>query len=132
MGNFFRSGIEFAKLGKTFDYMNIIIQEIVSNLDNSYETQFDRDLEILAYMARRGIYNRIMKFDWRPDAKITVPSISKRSISITYAMGYTVGQLMPLAQRLGISDIVSDILDQGALYEVVENNVPRNIMKIIS
>jgi len=129
MINPFKKGLEYNNLAKSFNAIFLMIQQIKdSNPESPYEIE---DLYALAYIARRGIIDKIEKYKWNNlNIPITVPSISSQRISLYIAMQNTLSQVISMAEESGLYQDVKEILDKGELYYEVEKNIPDYIKNL--
>lgn len=132
MFNIFKSGNELTKLAKTMNKMAIMLQTLNGQLERDYDpSEFTETVLMLAYIAKKGIMDRIDENKFGLTSKIYVPEISKSSIAIMFAFSQTVGKLNIIAEQLDLTDEVQNILDGGNLYYEVENILPLELKKDI-
>ena len=133
MFNFFKAGIEFNNLAKSFNGMNVIIQWLNPRIENSADkSEFTKTIFYLSYIARKGVWDRIEKYGWEMHREaIIVTTISKNRITLNYALSQTIGKVSLLASELGIVSEVQEIMDGGALYFEIEKHIPDNIKKLV-
>lgn len=132
MFNFLKTGIEFNNLAKSMNGMNFMIQDLIPKIERSHDySEFTEDVLVLAYIARKGVLDRMEQYNWTMDAKIVVPTIERGRITLTYAFTQTVGKLHMIAAQLDLSDLVEEIMDKGDAYYQLERNLPEQITKNI-
>lgn len=132
MLNFLKAGAEYNKLAKSMNGMNIMIQDLIPKIERSYNySEFEGDILFIAYVARKGVLDRMEQYNWSMDAKIVVPTISKGLITLMYAFTQTVGNLQIIAEQLELSKLVEEVMDKGKAYYELERNLPSDIIKTI-
>ena len=125
MFKFLKPGIEFNNLAKTMNGMNVMIQELIPQIQNSYDKEeFAEQVLVLAYLSRAGVWDRLEKYNWTMDAKIVVPTIDRGRITLAYALMQTVGKVSILAEELEMGDVVQEIMDKGAAFYEFEKHIP--------
>ncbi|HSV87846.1 MAG TPA: hypothetical protein VLH61_04330 [Bacteroidales bacterium] len=92
-------------------------------------SEFTEDALVLAYIARKGVLDRMEQYNWTMDAKIIVPTIERGRITLTYAFAQTVGKLHMIASQLEHTEMVEAIIDKGDAYYQLERNLPEQITK---
>ena len=128
MFNIFKTGIEFNNLAKEINGMNVALQELIPKIERNYDhSEFSEEIMVLAYVARRGVLDRLEKFNWTMDAKISVPTIDRGQITLMYALSQTVVKLQMLSVKLEISDIVEEIMERGDAYYQLERILPKEV-----
>jgi len=132
MFNFLKKGREFNKLAKSFNGMNIMIEDILPNLErNPNQDEFGETILVLAYIATRGVNDRLEENDISMMAKIIVPTIKRGYITVTYAYQLTVGKLFAIANLLEMDEQVNEIMDKGPAFYQLENTLPQEIINNI-
>lgn len=132
MLNFLKAGAEYNKLAKSMNGMNIMIQDLIPKIERSYNySEFEGDILFIAYVARKGVLDRMEQYNWSMDAKIVVPTINKGLITLMYAFTQTVGNLQIIAEQLELSKLVEEVMDKGKAYYELERNLPSDIIKTI-
>jgi hypothetical protein len=128
MFNFFKTGIEFNNLAKEINGMNVALQDLIPKIERSYNhSEFSEEIMVLAYVARRGVLDRLEKYNWTMDAKISVPTIDRGQITLMYALSQTVVKLQILSVKLEMSDIVEEIMERGDAYYQLERILPKEV-----
>ena len=132
MFNFLKTGKEFNNLSKAFNGMNIMLQNLIPKTRNSYDpSEFTEEIMVLAYIATKGVMERLDNNDWCITGKIYVPNISREKITVMYAITQTVHKLQMIASQLELSDLVEEIMEKGDAYYELERNLPTEITKNI-
>ena len=132
MFNFLKPGIEFNNLAKSMNGMNVMIQDLIPKIKRSDDySEFTEAILVLAYIARKGVLDRMEQYNWTMDAKIIVPTIDRGRITLMYAYSQTVGKLQILAEQLDLSNLVEEIMEKGDAYYQMERNLPSEITKNI-
>ena len=128
MFNFLKTGIEFNNLAKSMNGMNVMIQDLIPRIERSYDkSEFAEEVLVLAYIAKKGVFDRLEKYNWTMDAKIIVPTIDRGRITLTYALMQTVGKVSMIAAELEMSDIVQEVMDGGDAYYQLEKHLPDHV-----
>jgi hypothetical protein len=128
---FFKKGIAFNKLAKSFNSTYIMLNELEIKLKQNHEDS-EQDIYILAYICRKEILDRIEEYNWSMMSPIIVPILSKRTVSLTFAFEETIGRLQSFAEEAGASKIVADILEKGKSYFELERALPLNLRNNLS
>lgn len=132
MFNFMKAGIEFNNLAKSMNGMNVMLQELIPKIEISYDySEFTEEVLVLAYIARKGVLDRMEQYNWTMDAKIVVPTIDRGRITLMYAFTQTVGKLGAIAEQLELSELVQNIMEKGDGYYQLEINLPSEFTKNI-
>jgi len=132
MFNFLKTGIEFNNLAKSMNGMNVMIQDLIPKIERSYDhSEFTEDILVLAYIARKGVLDRMEQYNWTMDAKIIVPTIDRGRITLMYAFTQTVGKLQMIAAQLELTEMVEEVMEKGDAYYQLERNLPSEITKNI-
>ena len=132
MFNFIKRGVEYNNLAKSFNGMNIMLQNLIPQTrNNNDQSDFTEEIMVLAYIARRGVMDRIKENDSFITGKIYVPSISRGKITVMYAITQTVHKLQMIASQLELSDIMEEIMEKRDAYYELERNLPTEITKNI-
>lgn len=132
MFKFLSAGIEFVYVGKVMNKMVDLIKHINLKIDAGYTSdELAGDVLMLAYMARKGVIDRIEEYNWTLDVKITIFSISNSRVTLLYAYSETVGKLYIIATQLGMVDEVQNVLEKGKKYYEIEKVLPASIIKSI-
>jgi len=105
--------------------MNVMIQELIPKLERSLvKSEFEEDVLVLAYISKKGVFDRLEKYNWTMNAKMFVPTIERGRITLSYALSQTVGKISMLAAELDMSDIVQEIMDGGDAFYELERQLP--------
>ena len=130
--DFLKPGVEFNNLAKSMNGMNFLLKELIPKLEHSIDdTEFSADILLLAYISRKGIMDRMEQYKWPLTSKIVVPSIDRGRITLLYAYTQTVGRLYIIANELGLSESVQEIIDRGESYYTLESSLPYHIKEKI-
>lgn len=132
MFNFLKKGREFNNLAKSFNGMNMMIQDILPKIEiDSLQDEVQETVLVLAYIATKGVNDRIDENNISLMAKIMVPSIERGFITITYAYQQTIGRLLAIANTINMNDIVDEVMEKGPAFYELENNLPQEVIKNI-
>jgi hypothetical protein len=130
MLDFFKKGIEFNKLAKSFNavYMSLneITQRVESNKNNLdfYKEEYKESLFALCYVAKKGIIDRLDSINWNFESKIMIPTMSSNRITVGYAWSQTISKLITIGASIRLSEEMEEIFDCGDLYYEMENAFP--------
>jgi hypothetical protein len=128
MFNFLKPGIEFNNLAKSMGSMYVMIQDLIPRIENSYDmSEFTEEVLVLAYISKKGVFDRIEKYNWAMDSKISIPPIDNRRITLAYAMMQTVTKVSIIAAELEITDLVQEVFEGGEAYQILERNLPDHL-----
>lgn len=127
--NFLNRGYEFNKLANAIGRIKIMLQEIEPLIQNSYSPveEYSEGIFAIAYIARKGVYERMKKYGWSMLDKISIPAIQQERILIAYAFELTIGKLNFIARELNLSEEVREILEGGPLCLKLEAMLPQSI-----
>ena len=132
MIKFYKTAVEYNKLAKAFNGMNGMLQNLIPQIRMRDEnSDFSEEIMVLAYIARKGILDRIEDNDWALEAKIYIPTIQRGKMTIMYALSQTVWKLTTIADSLDLRHIVEEVFDKGELYYTLEDNLPQQLIKDI-
>lgn len=132
MFNFLKTGKEFNNLAKSMNGMNAMIEDLIPKIERSYDhSEFTEVVSVLAYVARKGVLDRIEQYNWAMDTKIIVPTIDRERITLMYAFTQTVGKLHTIAAQLDLTELVEEIMEKEDAYYQLENILPPEITKNI-
>ena len=132
---FLKKGIEFNKMAKGFNGTFVMINELESNIDTSYSSDYsdlEQDLFFLAYICRREILDRLEEYNWSMTAPIIVPMMSRGRLTVASAFQKTIGRLYEMAEQLGISQRINDVLDKGTSYYEFDRAIPGHLKNILT
>ncbi len=125
--NFFKKGVEYKKLATAFNGLYLMLLDFGENSENEYSHE---DLFALAYIGRREVIDRLENYNWNIGNAIMVPSISRRKISLAYAIQQTITKIVELSEELLLYAEIKEILDKKDLYYEIENRMPTYIKNI--
>lgn len=112
--------------------INTMIDEIMPQIDpDDDNSEHDDAILALAYMAKRGVLDRMEEYNWSMDTSIVVPTIDRGRITLAYAFSQTIGRLHMLADQLDLSELVNEILERGPAYYEVESQIPKEALNNI-
>lgn len=130
MIDFFKKGIEFNKVAQSFGIMYSNINELQPLLERNknnleqFKTQYKTDILILAYIANKGIINRLDEYNWGFEAKIMVPSISLSRITVMNAWSQTITKMNIMIALLKLENEFEEITNNGAICQILERTMP--------
>jgi len=132
---FFKKGIEYNNLAKGFNGTFVMINELEVKIENNHSgdfSEFEQDIFILAYLCRKEILDRMEEYRWAMASPIAVPMMSKGKLTLTFAFQQTVGRVYMLAETMGVSDEINEILDKGNAYFEIDRAIPNHIKNALS
>jgi len=115
MANFFKTGNEFNKVAHCFGNMYSSINELQPLLEiytdnlEQFKTLYKTDILILALIAHKGIIRRMDEYGWELEAKIMIPAISIRRITILNAWTLTISKMV----------LMIEIMDQWSYLPII-------------
>ena len=114
MFNFLKPRTEYGKMAQTMNGMYLIIQTLIPKIQKTNNIDsFNEDVLVLAYIARKGVLDRMEKNNWAWETYIIVPSISRKVTTLFDAFAKTVGEIDHIAEQLDLTDIVNEIMEKG-------------------
>ncbi len=131
--DFLKKGIEFNKLAQSFNAMYLALNELTPKLErnlkdlDSFKEKHIESVLMLAYIAKKGIIDRLDNYQWGLEAKISIPSISSSRVTVGYAWSLTVSKLTIMSTILYMSDDIQEIYDGGDMYIYFEKNIPEKL-----
>jgi len=129
MFNFLKKGKEFNRLAKAFNGIYVMVQDVYPQIQqNPSRSEFGETLLAIAFLASKGVDDRIEEGNIAIDAKIMVPTIERGFITVMYAYQQTVGKLNIMAEQLNMSEIVQEVLDKGPAYYKIERTIPPQLI----
>lgn len=132
MFKFLKNGFEYNNLANAMNAMYISLQDIMRKMESSPDrSEFAKEILFLAYVSRRSIWDRMEKYGWSMELTISVPSISRDRVKLTYALGQTSGRVNTLAREIGIKELANEILVKGKAYYEFESTLPQQIINSI-
>lgn len=125
MFGFLEKGREFNKLALSIGALFNMVNELNFRIKDSTDTsQFHEEVLVLAYISKRGIFDRIEKNNWSLDSKISIPAISSSRITLSYGLSKSVFLASILASNLGIKDLYDDVLNEGEHFKTLDKILP--------
>lgn len=130
MLDFFKKGIEFNKVARSFSIMHSIINELQPKFERNgdnleqFKKQYKTDILILAYIAHKGIVKRLDEYNWGFEAKIMIPSISLNRVTVMYAWNQTITKMNVMIALLELGDEFEEINNEGPICQTLERQIP--------
>ncbi len=137
---FIQDTLELNKLSKVMMLMYSSIEELKSWIDDKgvEYTELEKMVNLLdlAYIAKKGIFNRMYRQGWPISHRLNVPNIQQIwSITISNAFSLTIDPLYDLAAEAGILNIVDDIIKKDIIPDELEDRIytkyPSSITKLL-
>jgi hypothetical protein len=120
------------KMMKAMNAMHMGLKELEQKIGMGYDhSEFTEEVLILAFMARKGVQDRMDEYQWLGHAPVHVQSISDDYIQLDFALSETIGKLNSIARSLEMKDLVEDIMAKGDGYSQVLKIIPKYIMNDI-
>jgi hypothetical protein len=109
---------------------------MLNDLNKNYENRtvyddFKEDIYLIAYIARKGILDRLEEYEWNMEGPILVPAIMPKNISLFYAYSKTIILIKSFSVELNLSYEVENILNKGNGYYEFEQILPEQTIKQI-
>jgi len=132
MFGFFKPRTEYGKMAETMNSMYLKIQILIPKVEKVSDINaFNEEVFILAYIARKGVLDRMEKNNWPWETYILVPSISRKVTTLFDAFAKTVGEIDHIAEQLDLTGIVNEIMEKGDAFYQLENSIPEAAKKNI-
>lgn len=133
MFKYLKAGFAFNKVATAMNRMVSMLNDLIPKIESGRfpDSEFKEDIAILAYVARKGVIDRLEEYDFTMDAKITVTAISSNKISLLEAYTKTVGTVMQIAERVNMSKLCENILEKKQAFYDLEKLLPESIKKDI-
>jgi hypothetical protein len=117
---------EYVKLGHSMNSVSLMLTTFKKTYENRDENEtFGENLYIIAYVARKGILDRLDEFNWTMEGPILIPSINQNNISLFEAYTKTISQLKSISSELSFLTQVESILHKEQGYYEFENILSR-------
>ena len=120
----FTKSLEYKKLAKAFNGNYQMLQSIILKSENE---GIKDDLNILAYLSRKEIMDRMEKYNWSMNNRISIPSMPGDKKTLIYAFNQTIGKMTELALLNDYSEEVEEILEKGSLFFAIDESIPEHI-----
>ncbi|WP_316636117.1 hypothetical protein [uncultured Flavobacterium sp.] len=113
---------EYSKLGHSMNSVSIMLATLKKTYENRGENEtFGENLYVIAYVARKGILDRIDEYNWSMEGSILIPSINQKNISLFEAFTKTVSHLKAISSELNFANEVESILNKEQGYYKFED-----------
>lgn len=126
--NFFKRALEYNNLAKS---LNGIYQMLNDTIRKRNQINISEDLLVIAYISRVEIIDRIAIYRWSGNTRIIIPMMPGTNKTLDYALTQTIDRLVMIGNEIGIEEEIEDVLNKGALFYRIENEIPESIKKII-
>lgn len=121
---------EYVKLGHSMNAVSFMLKELMEKYQINNESEnFNEEIFIIAYVARKGILDRLDEYEWNMEGPILVPSINPNNISLLYAYSKTILQIKALSVELDLSYEVDNILEKKEGFFEFEQILPDYTLK---
>ena len=127
--NFFKKGFEYNNLAKSFNGLIPWIDQLEMKI-NFGEVDVISDVFLLTYLCRIEVQDRIEQYNWSFGTPIDIPILEKR-VTLMMAYQMTIGKIMKIADEIGRTNDVNDILAKGELFHELDKAIPSHLKKII-
>lgn len=123
---------EFSLLGHSMNSVAIMLNDLKKNYENRTEyDDFKEDIYLIAYIARKGVLDRLDEYEWNMEGPILVPAIDSKNISLFYAYSKTILLIKSFSIELNLSYEVENILNKENGYYEFEQILPEQTIKQI-
>lgn len=123
---------EYSLLGHSMNSVAIMLNDLNKNYENrSVYDNFKEDIYLIAYIARKGILDRLEEYEWNMEGPILVPAIMPKNISLFYAYSKTIILIKSFSVELNLNYEVENILNKGNGYYEFEQILPEQTIKQI-
>jgi hypothetical protein len=123
---------EYTLLGHSMNSVAIMLNDLMTKYDSrDDDDDFKEEIYLIAYVARKGILDRLEKYEWSMEGPILVPSINPKNISLFYAYGKTILLIKSISIELNVNYEVENILKKENGYYELENVLPEQALKQI-
>lgn len=82
----------------------------------------------MAYMARKGIQDRIDRHQWTPDTPVLASLINPRPIALKEAYASTIGVAVSIAFKYGFAKEFQAVMENHSYFEQVESQMESSII----
>jgi len=127
--NFFKKGIEYHNMAKSINGLVPMIGQLERKLKNG-NAELTDEIYLLSYLGRKEILDRIAEYKWNLGTPIVVPALGGKS-TLLFAYQMTITKLMVMAEQIGLSSDVNDILGRGELYFELDKSIPNHLKNLI-
>lgn len=128
MFGFIKKGKELNKLANCFERMHILFEENAQLVEEKTNREALQELvQVLAFIATKGVNDRINANDIPLNGVIMVPSIKVGYVKVAYAYQLTVGKLINLANTLDLNELINEIMNKGEAYYHLDRILPDEI-----
>ena len=132
MFDFFKPRTEYGKMAETMNGIYLKIQILIPKIKKVSDINaFNEEMLILAYIARKGVLDRIETNNWAWETNIIIPSISRKVMTLLDAFAKTVGEIDHIAEQLDLTGIVNEIMEKGDAFYQLERSIPEAARKNI-
>lgn len=133
MFKFLKSGFAFNKMAETMNMMVSMLNDVIPKIESNLfpNSEFKEDIALLAYVARKGVIDRLEEHGFTMDAKITVTAISSSKISLLEAYSKTVGTVILFADKVSMASMCDNILEKRQAFYDIEKMLPEQVKKNI-
>ena len=121
---------EYSKLGHSMNSVSILLKDIIQQYQIT-GGNLNEEIYFVAYVARKGIIDRLEEYEWNMEGPILVSSISSKNITLFYAYSKTILQIKSLSVELNLSYEVESILAKQEGFYEFEPMLPDSILKTI-
>jgi hypothetical protein len=129
---FFTKAIEYNKMAKALGALFVMANELASKVEENKEVDYSEDLFLLAYLSRIEIVDRVEEYKWGMLNKITVPLISKSTITLMHAFNQTIGFISLIATNINMLEKVQNILEKGERYNEMDKKIPSHLKNMLN
>jgi len=132
--NLFERGSEYNKLAKAFNGIYVLLMDLEQNLKTNPSSKNDcmEDILFIAYLFRKEVLDRMLKYNWPITTSMYVPMISKDKINLNFAFTKVSNLIMLNSELINNSDDVIEVIERGDLFTEIDENIPIQFKQLFS
>lgn len=133
MFDFFKKGSELNKVAQTFGHIYTAVKLLEAELERMnndlqyFKNTYRLDILTFAYIAHKGITERLEKNDFDFDTLLMVQQMGLNRITIMQAHTNSVSKLLILISMLNLNDEYDDIVEGRGFVSQIDANVPSSM-----
>jgi hypothetical protein len=122
---------DYVNLGHSINIVILKLSEIFEKHKAGDSHDLKEGIYLVAYAARKGIVDRIDKYDWNMEGPILIPAISPNNITLDTAYANSVLLIKDLSRELNLELEVEGILEKQNFYYEFESMLPKEVINQI-
>ena len=143
MFKFLKRGTELVKLERAINRIYVMLDQLMPKIENSNNhSEFIEDIGIIAYVAKKGVIDRIEEFDLSMDMKIWMhPNklfkeyyseiLLDERMTLSAAFNLTIVKIIDISREIGMNDLVENILDKREDFYKFDILIPDELKRNI-